>query len=240
MSAPPSPFLRSFGRRRARKLRPARQSLVDAALPRLAIARAERLDPAALFDAPKTDLWLEIGFGGGEHLAWQAEHHPEIGFIGCEPFVDGMAALVARIEQRRLGNIRLWPDDARTLLAMLPPHSVGRAFILFPDPWPKARHHKRRLIQSAFLDLLASRLKPGAELRIATDDPGYLESILARLIARADFIWAARRAEDWRVRPDDWPGTRYEAKAREAGRQPAYLRFTYLNSRGTIVTKPGQ
>lgn len=221
MSAPPSQFLRSFGRRRARKLRPARQSLVDAALPRLAIAPAARIDPAVLFDTPKTDLWLEIGFGGGEHLAWQADHHPAIGFIGCEPFVDGMAALVARIEQLQLGNIRVWPDDARTLLAMLPPDSVGRAFILFPDPWPKARHHKRRLIQPAFLDLLAPRLKPGAELRIATDDPGYLEWILALLTGRADFAGA----EDWRRRPSDWPATRYEAKALADGRQPTYLRF---------------
>jgi tRNA (guanine-N7-)-methyltransferase len=230
MSAPPSPFLRSFGRRRARKLRPSRQALLDAALPRLAIAPTQQVDPASLFDAPKSDLWLEIGFGGGEHLAWQAEHHPAIGFIGCEPFVDGMAALVARIDQLHIANIRVWPDDARALLAMLPEQSVGRAFILFPDPWPKARHHKRRLIQPALLDMLASRLKPGAELRIATDDVAYLEWILALITMRADFRWTAQRAQDWRARCDDWPATRYEAKALAQGRRSTYLRFVRADS----------
>jgi len=172
-----------------------------------------------------SDVWLEIGFGAGEHLAWQAEAHPDVGLIGAEPFVAGMAKLLSKIEQAKLSNIRLYTEDARDILAALPPASLGRVFILFPDPWPKTRHHKRRLIQTETLDALARVMKPGAELRLATDDRGYLVWALERLMAHPRFQWIARSAADWRARPADWPETRYEAKAVKAGRVCTYLRF---------------
>ena len=175
---------------------------------------------------PVRDVWLEIGFGAGEHLAEQAEHHPEIGFIGCEVFEDGIVRLLGEVARRGLGNIRMFTDDARLLLAALPPGSIGRIFILFPDPWPKRRHHKRRLVAPATLDLLAAVMSDGAELRLATDDRDYLAWMLQHATAHPDFVWLARRPADWRERPDDWPETRYEAKARTAGRMPAFLRFT--------------
>ena len=196
-------------------------------LPQLAIALPEQglLDPAALFPQPPAAVWLEIGFGGGEHLAAQAEAGPDIGFIGCEVYENGVARLVGEVARRGLGNIRILADDARLLLDRLKPASIGRAFILFPDPWPKQRHHKRRLVAPATLDRLAAILEPGAELRLATDDPDYLVSMLELLTDHPDFVWLARRPADWRERPPDWPPTRYEEKARAAGRVPAFLRF---------------
>ena len=170
-------------------------------------------------------MWLEIGFGAGEHLAAQAEAHPGIGFIGVEVFENGVARLVAEIDRRGLANIRIFPDDARMLLDALAPASLGRVFILFPDPWPKTRHHKRRLVSTATLDRLAVLMRPGAELRLATDDRDYLAWMLEHATAHPEFAWLARGPADWRERPADWPPTRYEEKARAAGRTPAFLRF---------------
>jgi tRNA (guanine-N7-)-methyltransferase len=214
---------RHHGRRKGWKLRPHQADLLGTLLPRLALAPEKGRDPCHYFDRPVREVWLEIGFGGGEHLAWQAAHHPEIGLIGAEPFVAGMAKLLARIEQAQLSNIRLYTEDARDILAALPDASLARLFILFPDPWPKTRHHKRRFIQMEILDELARVLKPGSELRFATDDPSYLLWAAERLTTHPRFVWAARAAGDWRVRPADWPETRYEAKALAAGRMPAYL-----------------
>lgn len=174
---------------------------------------------------PVENVWLEIGFGAGEHLAEQAERHPEIGFIGCEAFEDGIVRLLGEVERRGLDNVRLFTDDARLLLAILPPASLGRVFVLFPDPWPKRRHHKRRLVAPATLDLLAAAMCEGTELRLATDDRDYLAWMLEHTTAHPDFVWLARRPADWRKQPEDWPATRYEAKARAAGRTPAFLRF---------------
>jgi tRNA (guanine-N7-)-methyltransferase len=218
---------RLYGRRRARPLRPGQQRLQQDLLPRLTIGLPEAgpLDPRSLFPMPVRDVWLEIGFGAGEHLAEQAERHPEIGFIGCEVFEDGIVRLLGEVARRGLGNVRLFTDDARLLLAALPPRCIGRVFILFPDPWPKRRHHKRRLVAPATLDLLAEAMSDGAELRLATDDRDYLAWMLEHTIAHPDFVWLARRPCDWRERPEDWPATRYEAKARAAGRTPAFLRF---------------
>jgi tRNA (guanine-N7-)-methyltransferase len=219
--------------------------LIETLLPQLTLAPQTGLDPRQYFsvaDPPPpwagegdrakrggggtlTDIWLEIGFGGGEHLAWQAEHHPEIGLIGAEPFVAGMAKLLSKIDGSDGGNIRLYTEDARDIVAALPDASLGRMFILFPDPWPKTRHHKRRLIQMDLLSQFARVLRPGAELRFATDDPGYLAYALERLMAHPDFAWTAGTAADWRGRPADWPETRYEAKALAAGRACIYLRF---------------
>ena len=218
---------RIYGRRRGRPLRPGQRRLHDTLLPRLAVTLPETgaLDPAALFAERPASVWLEIGFGAGEHLAAQAEAHPDIGFIGVEVFENGVARLVAEIARRGLANIRIFPDDARVLLDALAPASLDRVFILFPDPWPKTRHHKRRLVSTATLDRLAVLMRPRAELRLATDDRDYLAWILEHATAHPDFEWLARRPADWRERPADWPPTRYEEKARAAGRTPAFLRF---------------
>lgn len=219
--------LRSFGRRHGRKLSPRQQMLLDDVLPRLALD-LERLPPAPLtklFAAPVGEVWLEIGFGGSEHLIWQAAHNPAVGLIGCEPFEDGVVKALTAITEEQLPNVRLHADDARDVLRWLPPASVSRAFVLFPDPWPKRRHVKRRLVSTATLDLLARVLKPGAELRIASDIGDYLRTILIAFQPRTDFRWTAACASDWRERGTDWPPTRYEAKAHREGRKGYFLRF---------------
>jgi tRNA (guanine-N7-)-methyltransferase len=217
-----------YGRRRGRPLRPGQRERQSTLLPPLSFGLPSTgdLDPRALFSERPRETWLEIGFGGGEHLAAQAEHHPDVGFIGCEVFENGVARLLGEIERRSLGNVRLYPNDARPLLTALEPRSIGRVFILFPDPWPKARHHKRRLVATATLDRLADIMIDGAELRLATDDPGYLSWMLEYTTAHQAFSWTARRPTDWRERAADWPPTRYEEKARKAGRVPAFLRFS--------------
>ena len=187
-------------------------------------ARGGRIDLATLFP-DKRDIWFEIGFGGGEHLAWQAERNPGIGFIGAEPFVNGVAKLLTRIEDEGLNNIRIHHGDARPLMAALPEAGVSRLFVLYPDPWPKRRHWKRRLINPEFLGEAARILADCGELRLASDIPGYIGWTLTRLFRHPHFDWTAERPSDWRVRPSDWPATRYEGKARAAGRSPTYLTF---------------
>jgi tRNA (guanine-N7-)-methyltransferase len=216
-----------YGRRRGRPLRAGQRERQEHLLPPLSFTLPEdgRLDPASLFPRAPREIWLEIGFGGGEHLAEQADRHRDIGFIGCEVFENGVARLLGEVERRGLDNVRVFADDVRPLLAALPPRSIGRVFILFPDPWPKARHHKRRLIAPATLDRLAEFMTDGAELRLATDDPGYQSWMLEHTTRHPAFGWTARRPGDWRARPDDWPATRYEQKARKAGRTPIFLRF---------------
>ena len=183
-------------------------------------------DPrAALGFDRAAPLWLEIGFGAGEHLAWQAARRPDAAVLGCEAFVEGIARLLARIEEERLANVRVFPGDARLLVAALPDACLARVFALFPDPWPKRRHWKRRLMSAAFLDDLARTMAPGAELRAATDHPALRNWMLARLLAHPAFAWTAREAADWRRRPPDWPPTRYERKALAAGRECVFLRF---------------
>ncbi len=181
------------------------------------------IDPAAWF--PGRKIWLEIGFGAGEHIAGQAQAHPEIGFLGCEPFVNGVAALMARLREAGTGNVRVFPDDAHLLLQRLPAACVDRVFVLFPDPWPKHRHRRRRLLSPASLTVLAKVLRPGGELWFASDDAALAVSVLAMLTARDDYRWLASRAEDWRLPPAGWIGTRYEAKALARGAAPIYLRF---------------
>jgi tRNA (guanine-N7-)-methyltransferase len=195
-------------------------------LPQLAIAIPEtgRLDLDAIFGSAPEPIWLEVGFGGGEHLAELAEQYPRTGFIGCEVFENGIVKLLAQVARRRLGNVRIFADDARLLIEALPPASIGRVFILFPDPWPKRRQQKRRIISPASLDRLAEIMSDNAELRLATDDPDYLCWMLECITAQPAFEWLARRPADWRERPPDWPSTRYEKKALTAGRRPAFLR----------------
>ena len=216
-----------YGRRRGRPLRIGQRERRAMLLPQLtfALPEAGSLDPASLFPTPPREIWLEIGFGGGEHLAAQAEQHPDIGFIGCEVFENGVAKLLTEIERRDLRNVRILADDVRPLLAALAPRSLGRVFILFPDPWPKIRHHKRRLVATPTLDRLAELMTDAAELRLATDDPSYQSWMLEHATTHPAFAWTARRPGDWRERPADWPATRYEEKARKAGRTPAFLRF---------------
>lgn len=217
---------RIYGRRRGRKLRAGRRALMDTLLPRLRVAlpSAGMLDPQTLFPS-MADVWLEIGFGAGEHLATQARVHPEIGFLGAEVFENGIATLLAAIDQDQLANVRLFIDDARLLLARLPDRSVGRAFILFPDPWPKERHKKRRIVATETLDQLSRALRPGAELRLATDDVDYAQWMAAAIGAHTGFVELARGEGEWPARPADWPATRYEQKAVAAGRKPRFFRL---------------
>ena len=168
---------------------------------------------------------MEIGFGAGEHLAWQAERNPDVGFVGCEPYINGVASLLRHAADRDLSNIRILPDDVRPFLDRLPDGCLARLFVLFPDPWPKRRHAGRRIVQYQSLATFCRLLRPGGELRLATDDPGYLRWMLVRATGRSDLCWLARRPGDWRTRPVDWPQTRYEAKAIEEGRASAFLRF---------------
>jgi tRNA (guanine-N7-)-methyltransferase len=216
-----------FGRRRGRRLRSMQKVRIGELLPRFAltIPRSGLLEPGAAFIAPKRPVWLEIGFGGGEHLAAQAECHPEISLIGCEVFQPGIAKLLAHIELRHLDNIRIFTEDARLMIAALPPSSIDRVFIMFPDPWPKRRHQNRRLVSCETLDALAAVMTDGAELRLATDDSNYLVWMLERLTEHPFFEWLVRGPCDWRNRPGDWPPTRYEEKARAAGRAPNFLRL---------------
>lgn len=219
---------RFHGRRRGRKLRVGQQRLLDDVLPALAIessAAALFAATGGLFAQPVRDIWLEIGFGAGEHLVEQATRLPEIGFVGAEPFVNGVARLLAEIETRQLENIRILADDVRPLLAELPEACLGRVFILFPDPWPKVRHNQRRLVNRKTLDWLAHAMKPGAELRLATDDGDYLGWMLRELLDHPEYQWTARRAADWRARPADGVETRYERKNRSGGFGPVYLNF---------------
>jgi tRNA (guanine-N7-)-methyltransferase len=211
-------------------LRQGQQDIWHEVLPRLRIElpASGSIDPASLFAPAPEGIFLEIGFGGGEHLAAQAAAHPRLGLIGCEIFENGVAKLLGEVKRSGLGNVRILIDDARLLLAALPDDCLDRVFILFPDPWPKLRHHKRRMVAPATLDALARCMRDGAELRLATDDPEYLVWMLQHTTAHADFIWLARRPGDWRERPADWPATRYEKKALAAGRAPAFLRFARL------------
>jgi tRNA (guanine-N7-)-methyltransferase len=216
--ARPQRFL--YGRRKGRKLNSGRSAALAALLPALGIPEGEEpLDLPALFPRPVAQVWLEIGFGAGEHLLALAGAHPGIGFIGAEPFENGVAAFLARVRAENLANVRVFADDARLLLARLPEASIGRLFVLFPDPWPKTRHHKRRMIGPGTIPAFARILTDGAELRFASDAADYVDWVLEHMAAAPQFALASR------ARGADWPETRYEAKARATGRACAYLTF---------------
>ena len=194
-----------FGRRKGKKLKPHRVELIETLLPTLKPDLAE---------LPNwKEVWLEVGFGGGEHLAAQAEAHPDILMIGCEPFINGTGKLLSQIEAKNLNNIRILGDDARPFIDQLPDASLGRAFVLFADPWPKNRHADRRFIGPANLDRLARVLKKEAQLRLASDHPVLQNWTCMQMSKRSDFKWLANSSADWMVRPADWPPTRYEMKA---------------------------
>jgi tRNA (guanine-N7-)-methyltransferase len=219
-----------FGRRKGHKLRLHQADLIEQLLPQLAldIAVPSPIDLAGLFDPPASEVRLEIGFGGGEHLSAEAAAFPHAGFIGCEPYVNGMAKILAQIEAHNLGNIRLFAGDATELLAWAPPRSLDRIDLIHPDPWPKRRHWKRRFVQDTSVAAMARLLRPGGEFRFVSDISDYCAWTLAHLSRSPDFIWTAERAADWRL---PWPGytmTRYGRKAEREGRQAAYLRFRKL------------
>jgi tRNA (guanine-N7-)-methyltransferase len=222
------PWRNLYGRRHGKKLRPTQQRLLEELLPRLrvpGVAPAEnpsrvRLGRDALF-ADGRAIWLEIGFGGGEHMVHQAVAHPELGLIGCEPFVNGIAMALARIAAAGVTNLRLHPGDARDLIELLPDGVLERVFLLYPDPWPKARHHRRRFVGPENLALLRPAMASGAELRLATDIADYAEHALAAVAAAPGFHVGAAGTAPW----PGWTGTRYEAKALAEGRKPVFLRF---------------
>lgn len=192
-------------------------------LPKLAIPDGS-IDLRALFPTAN-EIALEVGFGGGEHLAAQARLHWDWGFIGCEPFANGVAKLLTQIDAQKLANVRIHADDARPLIARLPERSLSTVYVLYPDPWPKLRHRKRRFIQSESLDELARAMRAGAELRIATDHMDYARWTLWHIMRDARFQWTADGPSDWRARGADWPTTRYAQKALKDGRACIYLRF---------------
>ncbi len=224
MTADPTTLRRLYGRRQGHKLRLGQADLVETLLPALSIPATGPLHAAGLFGDSRP-LWFEIGFGSGEHLAAQAAANPDVGLIGCEPFLNGVVGALGHIRDGDLRNVRLHMGDALDVLDRLPDARLSRVFLLHPDPWPKARHAKRRFVNPGPLDVVAAKLAPGGELRIGTDHAVYCRWTLMQMAARADFDWLAESATDWQVRPADWPPTRYEAKARRLGHEVWYFRF---------------
>jgi tRNA (guanine-N7-)-methyltransferase len=216
-----------FGRRKGHKLRAHQADLIENLLPHLALDIAGEVpaDINDLFDPKADDMRLEIGFGGGEHLAAEAQRFAATGFIGCEPYVNGMAKILAQIEANNIGNIRLFAGDAAELLAWLPPRSLSRIDLIHPDPWPKRRHWKRRFVQDANVRAMARALKPSGEFRFVSDIDDYCAWTLAHLVPSPDFRWMAERADDWRRPWDGYTMTRYGRKAERQGRVSSYLRF---------------
>jgi tRNA (guanine-N7-)-methyltransferase len=219
-----------FGRRKGHRLRSHQADLMTSLLPRLAIAvdQPPRGNLAEMFSHRAQAVCLEIGFGGGENMIAQAVANPSAGFIGCEPFVNGMAKVLSRIEAGDIGNVRLYAGDAVDLLAWLPDASIAKVDLLYPDPWPKRRHWKRRFVQDGTVAMLARVLRPGGLFRFATDIPDYAAWTLERLLRARDFGWTAERADDWCQPWAGFQGTRYEAKAKREGRAPCYLEFARM------------
>jgi tRNA (guanine-N7-)-methyltransferase len=216
-----------FGRRKGHKLRARQADLIEHLLPRLSldIAGPGPPDLADLFDPRADEIRLEIGFGGGEHLIAEARAFANVGFIGCEPYVNGMAKILTQIEAHNTGNVRLFAGDATELLAWLPPHSLARIDLIHPDPWPKRRHWKRRFVQDATVNAMARIIKAGGEFRFVSDIDDYCAWTLAHLMRSPDFLWTADRADDWRLPWADYTMTRYGRKAEREGRHAAYLQF---------------
>ncbi|MBJ6120371.1 tRNA (guanosine(46)-N7)-methyltransferase TrmB [Sphingomonas mollis] len=220
----PAVIRRLYGRRQGHKLRTGQAALVEELLPTISVPDTGPLDAATLFGADRP-LQLEIGFGAGEHLAGQAAAHPNTGFIGCEPFLNGVVGALNHIRDGDLANIRLHMGDALEVVERLPDASLERVYLLHPDPWPKARHAKRRMMNHGPLDAIAAKLAPGGEFRLGTDDPTYCRWAMMVMDQRRDFEWLATGPKDFLTRPDDWPETRYERKARRQGHEVWYFRY---------------
>lgn len=219
-----------YGRLKGKALHPAQERYIKEDLPGLRLAGADwdenpdrtPLDLGSIFGG--RPVWLEIGFGSGEHLIHQAQAHPDTGLIGCEPYINGVATLLGKIRKAGVSNIALHPGDARDLFDVLPDGSISRAFLLYPDPWPKARHHRRRFVTPEHLQPLARVVAAGSDLRVATDIEDYVRQTLEE-VPKAGFAWQAEGPQDWRAPWGDWLSTRYEKKALREGRVPHYLTF---------------
>lgn len=230
MTRPERPRRNFYGRLKGKALKKSQRTYLAEDLEALspgpvnwdANPEREPLDLVGLFgDRP---VWLEVGFGGGEHLVHQAQQNPDVGIIGCEPYINGVAMLLGKIRRAEVGNLAIHPGDARDLFDVLPDSSIARAFLLYPDPWPKTRHHRRRFVTEEHLAPLARVLKPGAIFRVATDIEDYVRQTLEE-VPRQGFEWLAERPSDWREPWEDWLPTRYEKKALREGRVPHYLTF---------------
>ena len=225
-----APWRNFYGRFKGKTLRPSQETYLDEDLAKLSPGAVgwdenpdrENIDLKALFG--DKDVWLEIGFGGGEHMVHQAVQNPDVGMIGCEPFINGVAMLLGKIRAAEADNIKVYPGDVRHMFDVLPDASISRAFLLYPDPWPKKRHHRRRFVTQEHLTPLCKVLKKGAIFRVATDIPDYVRQTLEE-VPRHGFEWLAERPSDWREPWDDWISTRYEQKALREGRVPHYLTF---------------
>jgi tRNA (guanine-N7-)-methyltransferase len=223
----PTTIRRLYGRRAGHTLRVGQSALMERVMPEVAVRTAKALDAVSLF-GDERPIELEIGFGSGEHLAAQATAHPDHGFIGCEPFLNGVVGALGHIERLDLKNVRLHMGDAIEVLERLPNASLDRVYLLHPDPWPKARHAKRRFMNKGPIDLIATKLKPGGMFRFGTDHPVYCRWAMMVMGQRDDFQWLAKESKDFLVRPDDWPETRYEKKARKQGHEVWYFRYQRL------------
>jgi len=225
-----APWRNFYGRFKGKGLRDSQQAYLSEDLAALSPGKVDwdvnpdrtPLDVPSLFGG--RPVWLEIGFGGGEHMVHQAAQYPEVGIIGCEPYINGVAMLLGKIRKANLDNVAVYPGDVRNMFDVLPDESIDKAFLLYPDPWPKKRHHRRRFVTQEHLKPLHRALKPGAIFRVATDIPDYVRQALEEL-PKAGFEWLAEGPEDWRVSWDDWISTRYEQKALREGRVPHYLTF---------------
>ncbi|MCY3878006.1 MAG: tRNA (guanosine(46)-N7)-methyltransferase TrmB [Rhodobacteraceae bacterium] len=225
----PSAIHRNFyGRRYGKRLRRGQRKLLEEALEAVSLGRigagqASAIDTTTLFgDVP---VWLEVGFGSGEHLLRLAGQHPDTGFIGCEPFMNGVASLLGKLEAKPQPNLRIYPGDVRDVLDVLADESIGRVFLLYPDPWPKMRHHRRRFVTGQFLTPLAKVMQPGAELRLATDISDYARQAVEQISASPYFTWEPVSRRSWLFPWEGWQSTRYEKKALRDGRDPIYLTF---------------
>ena len=228
----PTTIRRLYGRRQGHALRAGQAALVEELLPRLAVPETGALSAPALFGDDRP-LQLEIGFGAGEHLAAQAEAAPGTGFIGCEPFLNGVVGALNHVRDDKLANVRLHMGNALDVLARIPDGALSFVYLLHPDPWPKARHAKRRMMNDGPVDMIARKLKPGGEFRFGTDHPIYLRWALMVMRERTDFEWLAEKPQDFLKRPGGWPETRYEAKARKKGHEVWYFRYRRNADEGT-------
>ena len=223
----PAPVRRLYGRSRGKALRAGQERLLAEALQVFSI-EPEALAAGRAFASLPSEVWLEIGFGAGEHLIEQAKANPDVAIVGCEPFLNGVVAALAGLKRERLSNVRLRRGDAQTLIDAAPDAFFSRVFVLYPDPWPKRRHRKRRVITVGMIEALARVMHGGAELRFATDVDDYAGWVLARFLVSRHFRWTAARADDWRLPWPEWRPTRYEAKARSESRRSVYLTFVRL------------
>lgn len=236
LTTPPKPIRNFYGRRYGKRLRQAQRQLLDQALKPISVpleshscspAGQSPLDLQKLFGGKKP-VWLEVGFGSGEHMVHQAQLHSDIGIIGCEPFVNGVASLLSKLRDSPCSNIRIHAGDVRDVMDCLPRHALSRVFLIYPDPWPKKRHHRRRFMTPEYLQPLADVMKPGACLRLATDIADYARQAVEEISLSTEFEWEPSRQEDWQVPWNDWLPTRYEHKALRDGRTPIYLTFKRL------------